>query len=147
METVVKQGQRIRQLQFKMATANKTPPLKFDKICRACLQIKKDMRPLFEQLTATMLMGISKVQVKYKYLLLRQWNNFGNMLLSFSLLRRKRMTRDDSSSVASRHLCLEFIHRISRFLDAMRVLKIVDTSLSLSDVTGMLKCECDNGSK
>ncbi|XP_063541196.1 zinc finger protein 664-like [Cydia strobilella] len=44
-----------------MAAANK--PLHFDKICRACLQIKKDMRPLFEQLTATMLMGISKVQV------------------------------------------------------------------------------------
>lgn len=37
--------------------------LQFDKICRACLQIKKDMRPLFEQLTATMFMGISKVQV------------------------------------------------------------------------------------
>ncbi|CAG9104390.1 unnamed protein product [Plutella xylostella] len=37
--------------------------LRLDKICRACLQIKKDMRPLFEQLTATMLMGISKVQV------------------------------------------------------------------------------------
>ncbi|GBP85638.1 Zinc finger and BTB domain-containing protein 49 [Eumeta japonica] len=46
-----------------MAAANKTPVLRFDKICRACLQVKKDMRPLFEQLTATMLMGISKVQV------------------------------------------------------------------------------------
>ncbi|PZC83603.1 hypothetical protein B5X24_HaOG207586 [Helicoverpa armigera] len=44
-----------------MAALNK--PLQFDKICRACLEIKKDMRPLFEQLTATMLMGISKVQV------------------------------------------------------------------------------------
>uniref|UniRef100_A0A2H1WCY5 SFRICE_019027 n=1 Tax=Spodoptera frugiperda TaxID=7108 RepID=A0A2H1WCY5_SPOFR len=44
-----------------MAAHNK--PLKFDKICRACLEIKKDMRPLFEQLTATMLMGITKVQV------------------------------------------------------------------------------------
>ncbi|KAH9645562.1 hypothetical protein HF086_005211 [Spodoptera exigua] len=43
-----------------MAAPNK--PLKFDKICRACLEIKKDMRPLFEQLTATMLMGITKVQ-------------------------------------------------------------------------------------
>ncbi|KAI8442352.1 hypothetical protein MSG28_005878 [Choristoneura fumiferana] len=46
-----------------MAAGNKMQPLKFDQICRACLQIKKDMRPLFEQLTATMLMGISKVQV------------------------------------------------------------------------------------
>ncbi|XP_053617085.1 zinc finger protein 135-like isoform X2 [Plodia interpunctella] len=45
-----------------MATA-KLQNLKFDKICRACLEVKKDMRPLFEQLTATMLMGISKVQV------------------------------------------------------------------------------------
>ncbi|KAI5635685.1 zinc-finger associated domain (zf-AD) domain-containing protein [Phthorimaea operculella] len=46
-----------------MAAVNRMPNLKFDKICRACLQIKKDMRPLFEQLTATMLMGISKVEV------------------------------------------------------------------------------------
>lgn len=51
-------------VQAKMAAANKSLNLKFDKICRACLQIKKDMRPLFEQLTATMLMGISKVQVR-----------------------------------------------------------------------------------
>ncbi|CAH2241526.1 jg860 [Pararge aegeria aegeria] len=43
--------------------AIKTQKYNFEKICRACLQIKKDMRPLFEQLTATMLMGISKVQV------------------------------------------------------------------------------------
>ncbi|CAH2094062.1 unnamed protein product [Euphydryas editha] len=46
-----------------MAAINKTQKYNFEKICRACLQIKKDMRPLFEQLTATMLMGISKVQV------------------------------------------------------------------------------------
>ncbi|XP_047511481.1 zinc finger protein 436-like isoform X3 [Pieris napi] len=45
------------------ATEKKGQKYNFDKICRACLQIKKDMRPLFEQLTATMLMGISKVQV------------------------------------------------------------------------------------
>ncbi|KOB70426.1 Uncharacterized protein OBRU01_05226 [Operophtera brumata] len=41
---------------------SKTRNLKFDKICRACLEVKRDMRPLFEQLTATMLMGISKVE-------------------------------------------------------------------------------------
>lgn len=46
------------------AIANKLQSLKFDKICRACLETKKDMRPLFEQLTATMLMDISKVQVE-----------------------------------------------------------------------------------
>ncbi|XP_059054181.1 zinc finger protein 585B-like [Achroia grisella] len=50
-------------MHVKMAAANKLLQLNFDKICRACLEIKKDMRPLFEQLTATMLMGISKVQV------------------------------------------------------------------------------------
>ncbi|CAK1541505.1 unnamed protein product [Leptosia nina] len=46
-----------------MATEKKVQKYNFEKICRACLQVKKDMRPLFEQLTATMLMGISKVQV------------------------------------------------------------------------------------
>lgn len=46
-----------------MAASNKVK-YNFDKICRACLEIKKDMRPLFEQLTATMLMSISKVQVR-----------------------------------------------------------------------------------
>ncbi|CAB3246462.1 unnamed protein product [Arctia plantaginis] len=46
------------------AIVNKLQTLNFTKICRACLETKKDMRPLFEQLTATMLMGISKVQVE-----------------------------------------------------------------------------------
>lgn len=46
------------------AVNNKLKNLNFEKICRACLEIKRDMRPLFEQLTATMLMDISKVQVR-----------------------------------------------------------------------------------
>lgn len=47
-----------------MAAVNKPNLLNLEKVCRACLQIKKDMRPLFEQLTATMLMGISNLQVR-----------------------------------------------------------------------------------
>ncbi|XP_050666622.1 zinc finger protein 431-like isoform X2 [Leptidea sinapis] len=45
-----------------MAAVKKTT-YNFEKICRVCLQVKREMRPLFEQLTATMLMEISKVQV------------------------------------------------------------------------------------
>lgn len=54
-------------VQFKMAGVpvnSKIRNLKFDKICRACMEVKRDMRPLFEQLTATMLMGISTVEVR-----------------------------------------------------------------------------------
>lgn len=60
---LIKQGRK----QIKMAAPNRMQQnLKFDKICRACLLVKKDMRPLFEQLTATMLMGISKVEVRWR---------------------------------------------------------------------------------
>lgn len=67
-------------VQLKMAAPNK--PLKFDKICRACLEIKKDMRPLFDQLTATMLMGISKVQVRWQIIKIF-WES---ILISFTLV-------------------------------------------------------------
>lgn len=48
------------------AVNHKLKNLNLEKICRACLEVKRDMRPLFEQLTATMLMGISKVQVRWQ---------------------------------------------------------------------------------
>lgn len=37
--------------------------LELDKICRICLAIKKEMRPLFGEMVAEMLMEIAKIQV------------------------------------------------------------------------------------
>lgn len=37
----------------------------FDKVCRTCLSIKKDMRPLFEELIATLLMECTNIKVNY----------------------------------------------------------------------------------
>lgn len=37
--------------------------LDLDKICRVCLTIKKDMRPLFGEQVAEMLMECAKIQV------------------------------------------------------------------------------------
>lgn len=100
-------------LSFKMAgttssttTNNKTRNLKLDKICRACLEIKRDMRPLFEQLTATMLMGISKVQVsddKINEIFLEC------IFVSIALTGNAYSAVQEQQSLTSRHLCLEVI--------------------------------------
>lgn len=37
--------------------------LELDKVCRVCLTAKKDMRPLFGEMVAEMLMEFSQVQV------------------------------------------------------------------------------------
>lgn len=37
--------------------------LELDKICRVCLTAKKDMRPLFGEMVAEMLMEFSQVEV------------------------------------------------------------------------------------
>lgn len=37
--------------------------LELDKICRVCLNIKKEMRPLFGELMADMLMDCTQIQV------------------------------------------------------------------------------------
>lgn len=90
-------------VQPKMAAPNK--PLKFDKICRACLEIKKDMRPLFEQLTATMLMGISKVQVRWQIDKIF-WES---IFVSLTLTAYAICVCGRQTSFTSRHLCLEVI--------------------------------------
>lgn len=41
--------------------------LELDKICRICLTAKKDMRPLFGERVAEMLMEFSQVQVNKTY--------------------------------------------------------------------------------
>lgn len=43
------------------------PPIKtleLDKICRVCLTVKKDMRPLFGEMIAELLMECARIQVK-----------------------------------------------------------------------------------
>lgn len=37
--------------------------LELDKVCRVCLTVKKDMRPLFGEMVAEMLMDFSRIQV------------------------------------------------------------------------------------
>lgn len=37
--------------------------LELDKICRVCLTVKKDMRPLFGEMIADMLMECARIQV------------------------------------------------------------------------------------
>lgn len=42
------------------------PPIKtleLDKICRVCLTVKKDMRPLFGEMIAELLMECARIQV------------------------------------------------------------------------------------
>lgn len=40
--------------------------LELDKICRVCLTAKKDMRPLFGEMVAEMLMECAQIHVSYK---------------------------------------------------------------------------------
>lgn len=37
--------------------------LELDKVCRVCLTVKKDMRPLFGEMVAEMLMDFTRIQV------------------------------------------------------------------------------------
>lgn len=37
--------------------------LELDKVCRVCLTVKKDMRPLFGEMVAEMLMDCTRIQV------------------------------------------------------------------------------------
>lgn len=49
-----------------MAAATQTTDIKnleLDKICRVCLSTKKEMRPLFEEFVANMLMEFAQIQV------------------------------------------------------------------------------------
>lgn len=39
--------------------------LELDKICRVCLTIKKDMRPLYGEMIAEMLMECARIQVNF----------------------------------------------------------------------------------
>lgn len=39
--------------------------LELDKICRVCLSIKKDMRPLYGEMVADMLMEFSQINVRH----------------------------------------------------------------------------------
>lgn len=40
--------------------------LELDKICRVCLTAKKDMRPLFGEMVAEMLMECARIHVSYE---------------------------------------------------------------------------------
>lgn len=40
--------------------------LELDKICRVCLNIKKEMRPLFSELMVEMLMDCTQIQVNHR---------------------------------------------------------------------------------
>lgn len=62
------------------------------------------MRPLFEQLTATMLMGISKVQVRWHIVKI-----FWECFCLFRTYCRLHMHARTATSFTSRHLCLEVI--------------------------------------
>lgn len=46
-----------------MDTGTQIKTLELDKICRVCLQVKKDMRPLFGEMIADMLMDCARIQV------------------------------------------------------------------------------------
>lgn len=56
--------------------------LELDKICRICLAIKKEMRPLFGEMVAEMLMEIAKIQVVVD---VRIFGFYGLILLVFVL--------------------------------------------------------------
>lgn len=43
-----------------------TRNIELDKICRICLVVKKEMRPLFGEMIAEMLMEIAKIQVSVR---------------------------------------------------------------------------------
>lgn len=49
--------------------------LELDKICRVCLTVKKDMRPLFGEMVSEMLMECTRIQVSgdAKWEQLRRW--------------------------------------------------------------------------
>lgn len=123
--------------QPKMAASAKMQNFKLDKICRACLQVKKDMRPLFEQLTATMLMGISKVQVRDP-----RWridlSHFWNILLS--LLHSCVTYNVRWQPTLSSHLCLEVIEFQDSFVrnsrNSMRNVSLSQSVLRNGDTTG-----------
>lgn len=38
--------------------------LELDKVCRVCLSVKKDMRPLYGEMVAEMLMDFARIQVR-----------------------------------------------------------------------------------
>lgn len=46
-----------------MEELNSMRNLELDKICRICLAMKREMRPLFGEMVAEMLMEIAKIQV------------------------------------------------------------------------------------
>lgn len=46
-----------------MEVASTMRTLELDKICRVCLTVKKDMRPIFGEMVADMLMECARVQV------------------------------------------------------------------------------------
>lgn len=37
--------------------------IELDKVCRVCLTIKKDMRPLFGEMVSEMLMEVARIEV------------------------------------------------------------------------------------
>lgn len=50
-----------------METPMPIKTLELDKICRVCLTIKKDMRPLFGEMVADMLMECARIQVNFYF--------------------------------------------------------------------------------
>lgn len=55
--------------------------LELDKICRVCLTIKKDMRPLYGEMIAEMLMECARIQVNFDW----NWWRIPNQQLIFRL--------------------------------------------------------------
>lgn len=53
-----------------------TAPLQIDKICRACLMQKGDMRPLFGACLDEMLQNFSGIQVIFTYYLTQKVENY-----------------------------------------------------------------------
>lgn len=61
---IVSQSQRgMNQSDCDMDGEMKT--LELDKVCRVCLTTKKDMRPLFGEMVAEMLMEVARIQVSF----------------------------------------------------------------------------------
>lgn len=57
---------KISELAFFETMEGDVKTLELDKICRVCLTVKKDMRPLFGEMVAEMLMECTRIQVKTK---------------------------------------------------------------------------------
>lgn len=47
-----------------MESTSPIKTLELDKICRVCLTVKKDMRPLFGEMISEMLMECARIQVR-----------------------------------------------------------------------------------